>query len=138
MLKSLLATSLCAVAMSFSAGALVPQAEVVKAKAKPSLVLKQQYGARKLVTKSVNPRYKEFGHGSYTLKAVPGVPRLFNNKVVNPLIPKHHRTVKAEGLPNGCLLFESFEEADLDNAAWLPEGWTLRSNGVDGENNADT
>lgn len=71
----------------------MPQAEVVKAKAKPSLVLKQQYGARKLVTKSVNP-----------------------------LIPKHHRTVKA----------------DLDNAAWLPEGWTLRSNGVDGENNADT
>lgn len=65
----------------------MPQAEVVKAKAKPSLVLKQQYGVRKLVTKSVNPRYKEFGHGSYTLKAVPGVPRLFKNKVVNPLIP---------------------------------------------------
>lgn len=52
--------------MSFSAGALVPQAEVVKAKAKPSLVLKQQYGARKLVTKSVNPRYKEFGHDKNT------------------------------------------------------------------------
>ena len=48
------------------------------------------------------------------------------NRQINPMLKKIR---KASSLPEGMLLWESFEGYDPEVPGWLPEGWTVVSNG---------
>ena len=136
MLKSLL--TLCTAAIAFTAGAVTPDIQVVKPKVTASKVVERQRTVTPLSGKTGAHRIGMTAEGAYRLKTIIGAPRTAGSNVVNPIVHQRRSIAKAAGLPNGCLLYESFENADIDNPTWTPEGWTRLSNGEDGNNNEAT
>lgn len=59
-------------------------------------------------------------------KTIRKVANISSDRRVNPLLRKIR---KASSLPEGTVLWESFEGYDPAVSGWLPEGWTVVSNG---------
>ncbi len=55
-------------------------------------------------------------------------------KAINPRYQVKKAPAKSEGLDGSDILFESFEGWDGVTETWVPEGWTVESNGAPHEN----
>lgn len=64
--------------------------------------------------------------GKRSVKSLRVTPEL---KSISPIMNRALRKAAAGELPAGLSFYENFEGAVADDAAWLPEGWSVVSNG---------
>ncbi|MDE6510683.1 MAG: choice-of-anchor J domain-containing protein, partial [Muribaculaceae bacterium] len=124
MKKYLLLSMATAVAIAAAAGQETPEISIQHGVSKTQVMKGKSSPA--LSTKKFGRSVKESRILSPSGKQIRKVANMNGTRKVNPLLKKIR---KASSLPEGTVLWESFEGFDPAVPGWLPEGWTVISNG---------